>query len=183
MTQYKRRKFVTQKEVLDTVGITLEHLEDIFLCFTGQGSQQLSFCQSVLETYQQQFSAGVEYALTSARCLSFVHPKPKSSCKTLHTLIKRITYSFYWLSCISMSHRQDCTTKGTTGKKCKKFSTLIILTYFSKHACPYYILLQLTNSWSSFYQCSVMHPSCVVQKPVLSHVGQKCYQDTSTAAK
>ena len=69
-----------------------------------------------------------------------VHPKPKCSCKTLHTLIKRITYSFYWLSCSSMSHRQDCTTKGTTGKKCKKFSTLIILTSFSQHACPYHIL-------------------------------------------
>ena len=49
-----------------------QHLEEIFLCFTGQGSQQLSFCQSVLETYQQQFSTGVDYALTSAGCLSFV---------------------------------------------------------------------------------------------------------------
>ena len=97
--QYIRKKSVTQKEVLNTVYITLDHLEEIFLCFTGQESQQLSFCQSVLKTYQQQqFSAGVEYALTSARCLSFVHPKPKRVCKTLHTLIKRITYSFYWLS-------------------------------------------------------------------------------------
>lgn len=89
LAQYIREKIVTKKEMLDTVDITPEHLEEILLCFTGQGSQKLSFCQSVLETYQQQFSAGVEYALTSARCLSFVDPKPRSARKTLHTLIKR----------------------------------------------------------------------------------------------
>ena len=110
-TIHKGKSLLTQK-VLDTVDIPLEHLGEVFLCFTGQGSQQLSFCQSVLETYQQQFSAVVEYALTSARCLSFVHPKPNNACKTLHTSIKRITYSYYWLSYISMSHRQYCTTKG-----------------------------------------------------------------------
>ena len=89
LAQYIRKKdCVTKKEMLDTVDITPEHLEEILLCLTGQGSQKLSFCQSVLETYQQQFSAGVEYAF-------FVDPKPRSARKTLHTLIKRITYSFY----------------------------------------------------------------------------------------
>ena len=58
LTQYIRKNDC-YKNMLDTLDITLEHLEEILLCFTSQGSQQLSFCQSVLETDQQQFSAGV----------------------------------------------------------------------------------------------------------------------------
>ena len=43
-TIHKEKKVVTKKEMLDTVDITPEHLEEIFLCFTGQGSQKLSLC-------------------------------------------------------------------------------------------------------------------------------------------
>ena len=39
LAQYIRKKrLLLKKEMLDTVDITPEHLEEIFLCFTGQGS-------------------------------------------------------------------------------------------------------------------------------------------------
>ena len=132
--------------------------------------------------HQQQFSAGVEYVLTSARCLSFVHPKPNSACKTLHNLSRG---SLTPLPVILQLNESQARLHYKRYRRKEDLNTDNFNILYT--TCMYVPHLTATDKQLEFLLLVFCYASILcgteASAQLLLYVGQKCYQDTSIAAK